>query len=106
MNTCRPCQCVVDPRWVSMRIRIQHFKVNADLDPVPDPDHGFDDQQLKNLTTRKKLNFFIKKLLPINLSLGFYEGRPSCRRIPMRIRIQPTKTNADPCGDSQHWFKQ
>jgi hypothetical protein len=60
-----------------IRIRIQHFRLNTDLDPDPIQIQGFNDQKLnKKITAEKKL----KLKTTIYLSLGLHKERPSYRR--------------------------
>ncbi len=61
---------------------------NADPDPVPDLDLGFDDQKFNKITAGKNTIFLIKNCNILFLSLGLYEGRPSYRR-----SLQPSKEN-------------
>jgi hypothetical protein len=58
------------------RIRIQHFGVNIDPDPIRI--QGFNAQ--KNLTNLQLEKKFIELKTTIYLSLGLYRGRPSYRR--------------------------
>ncbi len=49
-----------------IRIRIQHFRLNTDPDPVPIRVQGFNDQKLKKITVENKKNILIKNYnLPI-----------------------------------------
>jgi hypothetical protein len=58
------------PMRIRLRIRIQHFFFNAD------PDTGFDDQNLEQIYSRKKI-IFIWSNIAFYLSLGLHKGRPS-----------------------------
>ncbi len=60
-----------------IRIRIQHFKLNTDPDPIRI--QGFNDQKLKKNYCWKKITFFCVKTT-IYLSLGLHRERPSYRR--------------------------
>jgi hypothetical protein len=44
-----------------LRIRIQHFRLNNDLDPGPVRIQGFDDQKFKKSKAEKTIKFFISK---------------------------------------------
>jgi hypothetical protein len=67
-----------------IRIRIQHFRLNTDPDPIRI--QVFDDQKLIKFAAEKRL-FFISKTT-IYLSLGLHKGFPSYRR-----SLQPSKEN-------------
>jgi hypothetical protein len=41
--------------FIRIRIQIQHFRLNTDLDPIQI--QGFNDQKLEKITAEKKLNF-------------------------------------------------
>ncbi len=67
-----------------IRIRIQHFRLNTDPDPIRI--QVFFDQKLKKITGKK--NFFFKSRTTIYLSLGLHKGRPS-----YKISFQLSKEN-------------
>jgi hypothetical protein len=69
-----------------IRIRIQHFRLNTDPDPIRI--QGFDGKNLKKFTAGKKFNFFGSKTT-VNLSLGLQKGFPSYRRT-----VRPKKRTA------------
>ncbi len=105
------------------------FLVGADPDPVPDRIRiqGFEDQKLKILQMKKnqifKTKTFIFQILGLHeerlryspqkrtsstskcheISCNFFHFCGSFLSFWIRIRIQPTKINADP--DPQHWKK-
>ncbi len=67
------CRPVFVSELVSMRIRIQRFKVNKDLDADPDSDLGFWWKKIgKKLQLKKIINFLLKN--SIYLCLGLRKG--------------------------------
>ncbi len=58
-----------------IRIRIQHFLLNTDPDPIRI--QGFDDQKLQKITAEKKIIFFGSIT---TIYLGLHKGRSSYRR--------------------------
>ncbi len=86
------------------QIRIQHFRLNTNLDPDPDPGFWWLNIE-KNLQLKKIWILFFWSKIAIYLSLGHHKGRPSNRRSlqPSTENIQPFKTekkqNADPYPD-------
>jgi hypothetical protein len=88
--------------WISIG-----FNANPDLDP------GSDDQNLLNLQMKINCYFFDKNIIYLSLSFPLKPPQPSKEIIQLftyfyfcgshlpfwiRILIQPTKINADPCG--------
>jgi hypothetical protein len=72
---------VADPLRIHfIRIRIQHFRLNADLDldPIRIRIHGINDKKFKKYYSWKKITFFLSKTT-IYLSLGVHkeQKRPS-----------------------------
>ncbi len=78
------CDCLLLFPGLRIRIhfiRIQHFRLNTDLDPDAIRIQGFNDQKLKNITysCKKKKKIFRSKPI-ICVSLGLHKERLSYRR--------------------------